>query len=231
MKSIVPRFALNQISHERMEVSQLQLAATIYAFDVPLHKERPFTTQAGDGVQGVKVVWNFHQTDPAGNNPKALSGKWADESWMVVNPTHPLAVTKRAFCEYYSLLSACREGFGYSVWNGPAVRITNTRKAAVIRALGHPITGWQRNDAVTTWCFHEAAATDAVIYDRLDLYQTLPDAPISYAKAALLSHEAMIAASKQVQLARVEHRGRVAMIGTQSTQSQINSIEKLLYRK
>ena len=100
-----------------------------------------------------------------------------------------------------------------------------------MQALGHPIIGWLRNEKVTTWCFPEAAATDALLYDDEKLYERLPDSSIAYLKGALLGHEAMTVAMKDIQFARVEHRGRVAMIGKHIIKKQLDQIERILFRK
>ena len=227
--SVVPRFAVSNIAGESADISNLQIAAVVYAFDVPLHKERPYDVQAGDGIKGTRVIFHFDQ-QAGGNSPKEIASKYFDDVWLASNPSHPLAVCRWAFDEHAALKQMLRNG-GLDQYTGPACRITNTRKAAVLKALGHKLLGWQRNAVVTTWCFHEAAAADAALYDSPDLYQKLPDEPISYARGAILGHEQMIALSKQIQTARVEHRGRVAHIGKDIPQKDQDSIEKLLFRK
>jgi len=97
--------------------------------------------------------------------------------------------------------------------------------------MGHPLKGWKRNPQVTTWCFDEAAAADCALYDDPDLYDKLPESTISYTKAAVLGHLGMSEASKQVMQASIEHKGRTALIGRDCTPSQIESIEKILFRK
>lgn len=228
--SVVPRFGTTNIADQSADVDNLQVAATVYAFDVPLHKERPYDVQAGDGLRGPRTIFHFDQTDPAGNQPKQIIRRYKDEVWLADNPTHPLAVCKRAFDEHAQLKQALRLG-SLPTHNGPACRVTNTRMAAVLKALGHKLLGWQRNAVVTTWCFDEAAATDAALYVRDDLYTYLPDTPIAYAKGAILGHERMIALSKQVTTARVQHRGRTAYIGKDISQKEQDTIEKLLFRK
>jgi hypothetical protein len=98
-------------------------------------------------------------------------------------------------------------------------------------ALGHPLIGWRRSDRVTTWCFHQAAAADAALYDDANLYTRLPDASISYAKGAIVGHEAMIALVKDIQYARVEHKGRAALIGRDMPKNKLDQLERILYRK
>jgi len=227
----IPRFAVSQVSGETQSVDNLQIAAVIYAFDVPLLEQRPYDTQAGDGIKGVRVIWNFDQKDAGGNSPKEIARRYYDEDWHKLNPDHPLAVCKRAFDCHATLKGYLRAGRGLDRHTGAACRITNTRKAAVLMALGHKLLGWQRNDYVTTWCFHEAAASDAALYDDPALYDKLPDEPIAYARGAILGHEAMVAASKNIQTARVTHKGRVALIGRDIDKKDQDTIEKLLFRK
>jgi hypothetical protein len=228
--SVIPRFGTCNVAGEAMDIDNLQVAAVIYAFDVPLHHERPYDVQAGDGIKGVRVIWHFDQTDRGGNSPKLIAKNYKDEEWIAGNPQHPLAICKRAFDEHAKLKNHLRKG-DLPKHTGPACRVTNTRMAAVLVALGHKLHGWQRNDYVTTWCFDEAAATDAALYVSDDLYENLPDSAISYARGALLGHEAMIAASKQIQTARITHRGRAALIGKDIDQTKQDTIEKLLFRK
>jgi hypothetical protein len=231
-KSVVPRFGVSNISGESADISNLQIAATVYAFDVPLHKERPYDVQKGDGIRGngSRIIFHFNQKDGAGNSPKEIAKLYFDENWLAQNPKNPLAICRRAFDEHAKLKQMLRGGNGEN-YTGPACRITNTRKAAVMKALGHPLLGWVRNEVVTTWCFPQAADTDAILYDRDDLYTYLPDSAISYAKGAILGHEKMIALSKQVTTARVTHRGKTAYIGRDMPKHEIDVIDKLLYRK
>jgi len=150
---------------------------------------------------------------------------------MAENPDHPLAICRQAFEHHAKLKSYLRAGRGPSMFYGASCKVTNTRKAAVLMAMGHPLMGWLRNDQVTTWCCHEAAAADAALYDSPDLYDRLPDEAISYARGAILGHEAMIAASKQIQTAVVTHRGRKAFIGKDISKPQLDALERVLYRK
>lgn len=228
---IIPRFGFTSIDGSSAEVDNPRLAATIYAFDVPLHADNPYSTAVGDGIDGIRVTWHFEQSSPCGNSPKLIAKYWSDQKWILANPSHPLTLCKGAFALFDHLVLAIKQNRGFPLHFGAACRITNTRKAAVMQALGHPIMGWLRNEKVTTWCFPEAAATDALLYDDEKLYERLPDAPISYLKGALLGHEAMTVAMKDIQFARVEHRGRVAMIGKHIPKKQLDQIERILFRK
>ena len=227
---MVPRFGTTNIADQSADVDNLQIAAVVYAFDVPLHKERPYDVQAGDGLTRPRIIFHFNQEDPAGNQPKEIIKRYKNAAWLAENPTHPLTVCNTAFDEHAKLKKALRLG-SFPPHHGPACRVTNTRMAAVLKAMGHKLHGWQRNDVVTTWCFDEAAATDALLYARDDLYTYLPDSSISYAKGAILGHERMISLSKQATTARVQHRGRTAYIGKDISKGEQDIIEKLLFRK
>jgi hypothetical protein len=230
-KSILPKFGVTTIDSAAHSTANPRLAATIYAFDVPLHEANPYTTSAGDGIVDVRVVWNFAQTDKAGNSPAEIAARWIDNVWMQRNETHPLAICKSAFAWHDKLKEMIEHGRGLPQHYGPAVVISNTRKAAVMAALGHPLIGWHRKPQNVLWCFAQAAAADAALYEDAALYTKLPDASISYAKGAILGHERMVAAIKSIQFARVEHRGRVALIGRDCAGEKLNQLEKILYRK
>jgi len=51
------------------------------------------------------------------------------------------------------------------------------------------------------------------------------------AKERLKKAENMVKVIKQIQFARVEHRGRVALIGRDMQKRQIDALEKILFRK
>ena len=230
--SVVPRFGTISIADMGADVDNLQIAATVYAFDVPLHPDRPYDCQKGDGIKGngTRIIFHFDQTDGAGNSPKQIIKRYKDEAWLANNPDHPLGVCKRAFDEHAKLKQMLKPG-RCQQHDGPATRVTNTRMAAVLIALGHPLLGWQQNQVVTTWCFPEAAATDAVLYSRDDLYTYLPDSAIAYAKGAILGHERMITLSKQATTARIQHRGKTAYIGKDMKPHEIDTLDKLLHQR
>jgi hypothetical protein len=227
--SLIPKFAITAIGSESADVVNPRLAATIYAFDVPLHPENPFSVTAGDGIQGRRTTWHFHQTDPAGNAPGDIVKRWHDTKWLDENPQHPLAVCKRAFAEHDQLKHYLKLGRGLDSHYGPACAVSNTRKAAVLAALDHPLLGWRRNDLVTTWCFHQAAAADSALFDDPKLYEKLPFDAIAYAKGAILGHFAMV--DMAIQYARIEHRGRAAIIGKDMPKDKLDALERILYRK
>lgn len=226
----LPRYPVMHLDTMHHKVANPKLASTIYAFDVPLHESLPFATSAGDGINGVRVVWNFCQKDRAGNNPVAIAKLWHDQNWLAANPKDPLAICKKAFEEYDRLKAEIQNGRG-SMANGSGVKTTDTRKTAVLIALGHKLLGWRRDGDVVTWLLHQASAADAALYDDRDLYRKLPSEPISYAKGAILGHKQMVKAIKEVQYARVVHGNRVATIGKDISKKDLEIIERLLYRK
>jgi hypothetical protein len=223
-------FEIHTVEGLVTDVLNIQLAATIFAFDVQLHPDNPFSTQAGDGLIAPRVTWHFSGASPLGDTAANIGERWANDQWIALNPKHPLAICRATFRWMATFMDAIKSGQGFSFHHGAAVRITNTRKAAVMAALGHPVMGWQRNDKVTTWCFHEAAASDAALFDG-DIYTHLPTASISYAKGAILGHEMMVKAVKDIQFARVNHKGRTAIIGKDISQKKLDQLEKILYRK
>jgi len=223
-------FEIQAVDGLATDIENPRLAATIVAFDVPLYPENPYSTQFGDGLVSTRVTWHFKGASPLGLTAQIIAERWHDEAWMAANPKDPLAICRSAFgwMDHFQLAMKSNSGFSYCP--GAATRITNTRKAAVMAAIGNQVIGWQRNDRVTTWCFHEATATDAALFDG-DIYALLPTAPISYAKGAILGHEMMVKAIKDIQFARVQHKGRTAIIGKDIPQSKLDQLEKILYRK
>ncbi len=213
------------------DVSNIQLAATIVAFDVPLHPANAVSTQTGDGLPFPRLTWHFSGASPLGDTAANIGDRWTNEQWIALNPKHPLAICRAAFRWNQSMVDSIFSRQGFQLYHGAAVRITNTRKAAVLAALGHPILGWQWNQDVTTWCFHEAAASDAALYEG-EICDLLPTAPISYAKASIFNHEFIVKnlIKGKPQYARVEHKGRTLIIGRDASQQTINKLEKRLYR-
>ena len=224
------RFATVNLDSTQNHIDNLVHAAVVYAFDVPLQADQPWSVIAGDGIQGSRVVFHF-DPQPAGNNPAEILRKWNDPIWMTASPNDPLTVCWRAFDEYHHMVSAIKTRRGYDTYTGPCVSLFTTRTAAVLSALGHPVLGWQWTDKGVIWKMHQSSAADAALFERQDLYTVLPDAAISYAKGALLSHAFIIDLIKGVTTTRHEHRGRVAIIGRNCADENILTLEKILYRK
>lgn len=224
----LPRFAVSTVDGLLADTDNPRLAATIFAFDVPLHPQNPYSVTTGDGIDGARITWHFQQTSPAGNSPEAIAKAWDDEKLPLSNP---VSICRESFRIHKRFTESIKMRIGHSFWHGAAVRITNTRKAAVLSAIGHRLLGWQYNDRVTTWCFHESAAVDATLIDDPELYQKLPDAAISYARGAILGHEFMIHEIKKATQFQVKHKGRTAIIGSNMPKAELDKLEKIFYRK
>ena len=227
-----PKLAITRLDTRRHEVTNTQLAATIAALDVPLSEHCPYVTQAGDGVHSgeVRVVWNFD-----GQRANDISRLWSDEVWLAANPAHPVSVCRRAFRTYRELISFVR-GVPCRIenCNGSGSTATpDTRKASCMEALGHKLLGYSRIDDSFFWHFAKSPElhADFDLYDKRDLCQALPDANISYARAALHNHAVMVRLIKDIQQVRVAHRGRIAVIGVNAPQSVVDTIDKYLHRK
>jgi hypothetical protein len=227
---MIPRFATVGIESTENHTDNARLAATIYAFDVPLDPSQPWSVISGDGIKGTRVVWHFAPRRD-GNQPSEIAKRWYDGAWQAKNYDNPLTVCRRTFDEYSRMVAAIKAGRGYPSIPHARVTIHTTRIAAALVALGHQLDGWHASDYGTAWKFHEAAANDAALLERDDLYEKLPDSPISYARGAILGHAFMVDHIKSVTTTRHEHRGRVALIGRNCPDSHILTLEKLLYRK
>jgi hypothetical protein len=226
----IPRFATVGLESTDDHTENARLAATIYAFDVPLDPVQPWSVITGDGIKGSRVVWHF-RPEPDGNQPGEIAKRWNDGAWLANNPENPLAIIREAFEIYAKMTNCIRLGRGFSHFGGMATTIHTTRIAAILAALGHPVLGWVRGDRGTAWKLHPAAAADAALIEREDLYTTLPDEAISYAKGALLGHAYMVDVIKKATTTQHMHRGRIALIGRNCPDANILTLEKLLYRK
>jgi hypothetical protein len=67
-------------------------------------------------------------------------------------------------------------------------------------------------------------------YDK-EIHLKLPDADVSYIKAALLNWKQLLAEVKNITHTAVQHKGRTAYISKDDDQKTILTLEKLLYRK
>tara|TARA_R110000824_G_scaffold203915_2_gene388632 strand:+ start:185 stop:490 length:306 start_codon:yes stop_codon:yes gene_type:complete len=94
----LPRLQIQTIDGLSSDIQSTPLASTIYAFDVKLAKENPYSTQAGDGIPGrnLRVTWHF-QSEPGGSSPKVIAQRWHDQAWLANNPADPLTLCKKAF--------------------------------------------------------------------------------------------------------------------------------------
>jgi hypothetical protein len=211
---MMPRFATVGLESTENHTDNARLAATIYAFDVPLDPSQPWSVISGDGIKGTRVVWHFAPR-PDGNQPGEIAKKWHDGAWQAKNHDNPLTVCRRTFDEYSRMVAAVKAGRGYPSIPHARVTIHTTRIAAVLVALGHQLDGWHVSDYGTAWKFHEAAANDAALLER----------------GAILGHAFMVDHIKSVTTTRHEHRGRVALIGRNCPDAHVLTLEKLLYRK
>ena len=228
------RFRVESIDGLTSDIQSTVLAAVIYAFDVPLAKDNPYSTQAGDGIPGknIRVTWHFQST-PEGNSPKIIANRYKDDVWQAKNPTDPLTRCRVAFDAFFGMKKCLKEKRGIDIFN-PAkhsTRVESTRLAACLVGMGHPIAGWHWNDYGAAWHFDQAAGVDAVLIHDEHLIDRLPDEPISFVKGAIMGHAAMMDKIFQIQNIRVEHKGRIAVIGKHIPQKRLDALEKILYRK
>jgi hypothetical protein len=224
------KFGFGTVDGLGADTQNTRLAATICALDVPLQEGNECSVTVGDGIQGSRVTWHFQATG-GGYSSNDIVNKWHDRRWQDENHNHPIALIRRAFGALSDLNEAILSRRGYVNHHGPGLGTPVTRKAAILLALGHPILGWKWSGDVCFWRFAQAAAEDALLLDDPALYDRLPTAPISYARAALFGHEAMVEVARQVTGYRVQHKGRIAIVSKEIPKQQLDQIEKLLYRR
>jgi len=231
-KGNLPGFKVAPIFGDSQDVDNLQLAAIIYAMDVPLKQQNGWTVQAGQGIKGNRVTFHFHQTDPAGYKPKQIADWYHNPEFLAKNPIHPVSVCVTAFSKWHEFAMIAKREKYCGFFNGSAdtVRITNTRKAAVIAAMGNPMMGIRWSGPCCIFHFPASASVDDLLYER-DVYKEIPKHNLAYAKAALLGHEEMLNLAGNVSFARVEHKGRIAIIGKDASQRGIDTLDHLLHRK
>lgn len=228
----IPKFSVNTFDGIRSDTRNTRLAALILAMEVPLKPENPYSTQAGDGFSGVRVTWNFMESNPAGLKPGKIIQAWIDLKWCADNPDHVIPKVKKAFEEYDRLI-ACAKGNFSSVPNVgklPTLKTHDTRQAAGMVALGHPLCGKSISGDVVFWHFNQAAAADLATWDAYADHHKLPDTDLCVIRATMENHKRVVDATKQIQFARVAHKGRTAIIGRDATPDQISQIERILYR-
>jgi len=234
MKALLPRFAITSLDGGTAATRNTQLAATIYAFDVPFNEANPYETATGDGISGVRVTWHFEQDSPSGNSPDAIIKRWLDDTWLAANPSHPLAQCKSAFRWLKDMVATAKQQTADPLPNfigGDSLIVMSNRQAACAAGVGHKFLGYSVRDGVYRWHLHRAAAADLALYEDKELHNRLPDENISYVRAALVNHDVLVGVIKHVQFFRVEHRGRSAMIGNTIPKQQLDKLERILYRK
>mgnify|MGYP003624707504 len=230
----LPRLQIQTIDGLSSDIQSTPLASTIYAFDVKLAKENPYSTQAGDGIPGrnLRVTWHF-QSEPGGSSPKVIAQRWHDQAWLANNPDDPLTLCKKAFDAFFHMKTCIRERRGFDAFDitQPSCRVENTRIAACLVGMGHPVIGWHWTDFGAAWHFDQTAATDAALLHDEHLIGKLPNTTISYVKGAIFGHAAMLGVVKEIQSTRIEHKGRTAIIGKHIPKAKLDSLEKILFRK
>jgi len=230
------RFRGVSLTGEAGATTNTRAAATLAALDIPLDKHRTLTTIKGDGVQGTQITWHFQETCPAGNSSAAMLKAWDDPAWARDNPNCPLVNCKRAFMRSHELVAYTRGDLHLQLpapCPQPFCETPDTRKAAAMERLGHPLRGVRKVGSEYRFQFPQSAAADFALWDDPKTHMRLPDAMISYLWCAFDNHRVMVDAIKQhgVQFAAVEHRGRRAFVGKDMDQRSIDGLEKILYRR
>jgi hypothetical protein len=228
----IPKFAVNTLDGMKTDTRNMRLAALILAMEVPLKADNPFTTQAGDGLSGVRVTWNFAECNPAGLKPGKIIQTWIDEAWCNANSGHIIPKVKRAFAEYDRLKDCARGNFAAipTVSGNHGLRTNDTRQAAGIIVMGHPLEGKSVSGDVTFWHFKHEAAADLAAWDGYANHHQLPDTDLCILRASLQNHKKLLEVTQNIQYARVTHRGRTAIIGKDASPTEISTIERILYR-
>ena len=226
------KFGMATVDGADADTRSTHLAATIGAFDVPLKHDRPWTTSRGDGLDGPRVTFHFDQHNPTGPSPKWLIAHWLDDLWIEQNADHPLAKVKAAFaaCKHLQAVMHGSETMDRFA-GGPSHFTGDTRQAACMIGLGHQCTGWSRDGDVWLWHFDQSAASDLALFEDANLCDVLPTEPIAYIRAALWNHKICVDICKNVQFARVEHRGRIALVPANAGSREVELYERKLYRK
>lgn len=231
---MIKRFV--SLTGEGGATTNTRAAAALYALDVPLNESRTFTSIAGHGIDGVRVTWHFQEFSPRWGAAAAMLKAWDDQQHAADHPDCPLVNIKAAFLRYSEIVRQIKDGT-MQCKAPPAERCStrSSKQAAAMERLGHPIVGVTFSDGGYWFHFPQAAASDFSLWELPsgELEKRLPDSLISYLWCAFYNHEVMVDFIKQsgAQFAAVAHRGRVAYIGKDSDQNQINQLERLLYRR
>lgn len=221
------------IAHVTSEISDPQLAATIIAIDVPLHKAAPMQVIVGDGVKSRRIIWQFAGASPTGNTAQIVAKAWHDPEWIEKNQNHTLAKIKKAFAAMMMMARQAKGGDAYcgKNTNEDTIKTAGTAIAATLVAIGHPCLGWSSYSESIWWHFDRAAAVDLDLWMDKEIHLKLPTADLSYVKAALLNWKQLLADIKSSTHTAVKHKGRTAYIGKDDDQKTILTLEKLLYKK
>jgi hypothetical protein len=232
---MLPKTRFVGITGEAGATTDTRLAAALYALDVPLDTHRTLTTMAGDGIRGVRVTWHFAEASPSGDSSAKMIKAWDDREWAKAHPECPLVNIKQAFIGYADIARGMKEGtLECFAPPGPFIETQDARMAACMVRLGHPITGIAYADGKYRFRFPQAAATDFEIWTTINPARTKhPDTLLHVLWCAFDCHYRMVGFIKNSgpQFATVNHRGRTAMVGRDMEKSQIDQLEKLLYRR
>jgi len=221
------------IAHVTSEISDPQLAATIIAIDIPLHKTAPMQVIIGDGIKSRRVIWQFSGSSPTGNTAQLVAKAWHDDEWIQKNQGHTLAKIKLAFCVMMKMAAQAKGGELYCSKNTNAdtIRTAGTAAAATLVAIGHPCHGWSHYSDSVWWHFDRTAATDLNLWMDKEIHIKLPTEDLAYVKAALLNWKQLLSDIKTTTHTAVKNKNRTAYVGKDDDQKTILTLEKLLYRK
>lgn len=231
-----PRSQFVSLTAEAAATTDTRLAAAIYALDVPFEPAQMAATFAGDGIKGKLVTWYFQPANPQGHSSAAMAKAWDDAAYHKSNPDCPLVRIKAAFERKEELTKWIRERtIKPFAAQGPFIETSDTAKAAGIEKLGHPLTGIAYRDGKYWWRFSQAAAADFALWDLpgKELEERMQDALIAYLQCAFRNHRAFIDLVKKpkANYALVKHGERTAVVGSEASKAEVDTLERLLYRR
>jgi hypothetical protein len=223
------------VTGEGGATTNTRAAAALYALDVPLDLQRTLTSMAGDGINGLRITWHFAESSPNGDSSSKMLKAWDDREWAKSNPDCPLVNIKAAFIAYGEIIRSMQEGtLECKASPVPFLETQDTRMVACMVKLGHPVSGIAFRDGRYRFRFNQCAGADFAVWNTIDPSRTKhPDTLLHALWCAFDCHRRMVDFIKREgpQFAAVKHRGRTALIGKDMEQSQINELEKLLYRR
>ena len=223
------------VTGEGGATTNTRAAAALYALDVPLDLHRTLTSIAGDGINGVRITWHFAEVSANGDSSAKMIKAWDDREWARSNADCPLVNIKAAFLGYAEITRSIREGtLECSPAAVPFLETEDTRMVACMVKLGHPIAGIAFLNGRYRFRFDQCAGADFAVWASIDPTRTKhPDTLLHALWCAFDCHQKMVDFIKQdgPQFAAVKHRGRTALIGKDMEQSQLDQLEKLLYRR
>jgi hypothetical protein len=223
------------VTGEGGATTNTRAAAALYALDVPLDLQRTLTSIAGDGIKGLQITWHFGEVSPNGDSSAKMLKAWDDQEWARNNPDCPLVNIKAAFLAYAEIARSIKEEtLECRPAAVPFLETVDTKMAACMVKLGHPISGVAYRDGKYRFRFNQCAGADFAVWNSVDSARTKhPDTLLHALWCAFDCHQRMVDFIKREgpHFAAVKHQGRTALIGKDMEQEQINQLEKLLYRK